>query len=466
MNDEAKTRLMAVLEARYRRRTPRSRRLHDRAAKVMIRGGSHTLRLWAPYPIDVSRARGASIRDADGNVYVDYWQGHYANILGHNPPAVLCALRGVRERGGLQTGFEDAAQVELAELLVRQLGDRGNRVRFTTSGTLATMYAVMIAEAFTGREVVLKVGGGWHGASPYLVKGVRFDSSRGFDHPDSAGVPRALSRKTLVTGFDDFDDLKRVLRVHGDRIACFVLEPFLGAGGFLPASKAYIEGARRLTERHGILLVLDEIVSGFRFAPTGLQTLYGVRPDLSTFGKLIGGGHAVSAVVGRADVMATCEPGGRGGGRALVEGGTFSAHAEYMAAGLAMLRHLVRDAATIYPRLADLGARLRRGIESAFVEAGIEVRCTGDGNEAVPGSSLFFVNFPRTKAPLRTPADLQDPRTADYDLRERVFKLALLNEGVHVVHGGGAVSTAHGERAVRATLDACAEVARLFRAVR
>jgi len=463
MDEDARSRLMSLLEERYRRRTPRSLAIHERARKVMVRGGSHTLRLWVPYPVSLSRARGSAIWDVDGNAYTDYWQGHYANILGHNPGVIIRTLRDVHERGALQTGFEEATQIELAELIVRQLGDGGSRVRFTTSGTLATMYAIMVAEAATGRELVLKVGGGWHGASPFLLKGVRFDAVKGFDHPDSAGIPRGLSRKTLLTRFGDLEDLKRVLRAKGDRIACFIVEPFLGAGGFLPAPRDYLEGARRLTERHGVLLIFDEIVSGFRFGPTGLQTLYGVRPDLSTFGKLIGGGHAVSAVVGRSDVMEICEPGGARRRRVLFEGGTFSAHAEYMTAGLVMIKHLIRHAGEIYPRLARLGASLRRGIEAAFADAGIEARCTGDGNDVVPGSSLFFVHFPRTRAPFRRPEDLQDPRVSDHDLRERVFKLALLNEGVHVTHGGGAASTAHNEKAVRKTIDACAAVARLFK---
>ncbi|MBN2205822.1 MAG: aminotransferase class III-fold pyridoxal phosphate-dependent enzyme [Candidatus Aminicenantes bacterium] len=463
MNDDARARLIAALEDRYRRRTPKGFRIHERARKVMVRGGSHTLRLWSPYPVSLSRAKGALIWDADANAYTDYWQGHYANILGHNPAVVLRALRGIHEEGALQTGFEEAVQIELAEIIQRQLGWEGNRVRFTTSGTLATMYAVMLAEAYTGRELVLKVGGGWHGASPYLLKGVHFDPVRGFDHADSAGVPSALSRKTLVTRFGDLDSLKAVLKAKGDRIACFIVEPFLGAGGFLPAPKDYLREARRLTERYGVLLIFDEIISGFRFAPTGLQTLYGIRPDLSTLGKLIGGGHAVSAVVGRADIMGGCEARAPRGRRVVFEGGTFSAHAEYVAAGLALVKHLIRHADEVYPRLARLGERLRRGIASAFAASGIEARCTGGGNDVVPGSSLFFIHFPRSGAPFRTVDDLHDPRVSDADLRERILKLALLNEGVHVMHGGGAVSTAHDDAAVLRTIDACAEVGRLFK---
>jgi glutamate-1-semialdehyde 2,1-aminomutase len=463
MNERARSKLFAALNERYRERTRRSLDIHERARRVMVRGGSHTLRLWPPYPLSVSRADGAWIWDADDHAYVDYWQGHYANILGHNPPVIVDALRSIHERGGLHSGFETTSQIELAELLLRQLGDPGARVRFTTSGTLATMYAVMVAEGYTGRDLILKVGGGWHGASPYLLKGVKYDPDKGYDHPDSAGVPRALARKTLVARFDDLDDLERIVASKGNRIACFILEPFLGAGGFLPVSKAYLEEARRLTERRGILLVFDEIVSGFRFGPSGIQSLYGVRPDLSAFGKVIGGGHAVAAVVGREEVLGVCEAGRGGRRRAFFEGGTFSAHAEYLAAGSAMIRHLIAGADEIYPRLAALGQRLRRGIEEAFAGEGIEVVCSGDGNEVVPGSSLFFIHFPRRKAGRLGPEALHDQSRWDLDLRERILKLALLNEGVHVVHGGGALSAAHRDEDVWRTIEACAAVARLFK---
>jgi len=466
MNERARAKLLGVLEERYRGGTAKSREIHERARTVMVRGGSHTLRLWHPYPLSMSRARGPLIWDADGNAYIDYWQGHYANILGHNPALITDALRTIHEQGALHTGFEETLQIELAELIVRQLGDGGLRVRFTTSGTLATMYAVMVAEAFTGRDLVLKIGGGWHGASPYLLKGIKYDKDKGFDHGDSAGVPRSLIRKTLITRFDDLDDLKRILLSKGDRIACFILEPFLGAGGFLPVSRAYLEEARRLTERRGILLILDEIISGFRFCPSGVQTLYGVKPDLSAFGKLIGGGHAVAAVVGREDVMRVCEPEEAGLRRAFFEGGTFSAHAEYMTAGLAMVKHLIARAGEIYPRLTSMGDRLRRGIEAAFAESGLEARCTGGGNDVIPGSSLFFIHFPSSKAEGFSPESLNNQRLSDLVLRERILKLALLNEGVHVMHGGGAVSAAHGDEDIQKTIDACAEVGRLFRKYR
>ncbi len=255
----------------------------------MTEGGSHTLRLFKPYPIFLDGARGSRIRDIDGNEYIDYWQGHYANILGHDPSVINRGLG--RERGRLgHNGFESPYQIELAELILGSLGGGDYKVRFTTSGSLATMYSVMLAKGFTGRDLVLKIGGGWHGASPYLLKGVRYQKGPGYNGPDSAGVSDSILNKTMVGEFSDCEDLEKIMKRCGDRIACFIMEPFIGTGGFLPASLEYVKLARSLATRHGIVLVFDEIISGFRFCPSGVQTLYGTRPDLTVFGKIIGGG--------------------------------------------------------------------------------------------------------------------------------------------------------------------------------
>ncbi|MGB8959700.1 MAG: aminotransferase class III-fold pyridoxal phosphate-dependent enzyme [Candidatus Aminicenantales bacterium] len=457
-------RLRGRLVREYEKKTARSRTIFRRAEKVMIAGGSHTIRLWRPYPFFAAAAEGPSVRDVDGNTYIDYWQGHYANVLGHNPRLIRRRIAACLERGALHTGFEAGHQIELAEALVRGLGGRDAKVRFTTSGTLATMYAVMMAEGLTGRDHVLKVGGGWHGASPYLLKGVKYHAGEGFEGRESAGLLDEIVRRTLVTRFNDCDDLERVIGEHGDRIACFIVEPFLGVGGFLAASRDYLERARRLTAKHGILLVFDEIISGFRFCPGGVQTLYGIRPDLTTLGKIIGGGHAVAAVVGPREIMEECEHGRAGGDRVYFEGGTFSAHAEYMKAGLVMLGFLAGHAATVYPKIARSGERLRREIERVFAEAGLRARCTGDGNDVVRGSSLFMVHFPRSAdVAYDRPEDIHDPGRSDLPLREDLLKLALLVNGVNVVHGGGAVSSAHGAKEIEATIAAYAEAARLFK---
>lgn len=456
--------LIKILERDYKKMTPGSLRIFRRAEKVMVRGGSHTLRLLSPYPFFIRNASGPSVVDVDGNVFLDFWQGHYANILGHNPGFDEPGLNGEAPgEESLHTGFEVETQVRLAELLLKQIGWKGHKVRFTTSGTLATMYAAMLACGRTGREEILKIGGGWHGASPLLLKGIKFDPELGFGKVESAGLPSAFGRKIRIVRFNHPEDLERIFRTRGDKIAGLILEPYLGAGGFLPATREYLETARRLTSRHGAVLVFDEIISGFRFAPTGVQRLAGIEPDVSTFGKVIGGGHAVAAVVGKAEILDCIQPRPGQKGRVQFSGGTYSAHPQYLKAGLLTLRRLIREADAIYPRIAAMGDRLRRGIERVFAAEGIEVTCTGRGNDVVGGSSLFMANFLRRPHDIVAAEDIQDPRLADVRLREEIVRLALLTRGVHVVHGGGAISAAHGEGDIDRAIEAVAEVARVFR---
>ncbi len=442
----------------YSKRTPTSRGLYKRAEKVMTEGGSHTLRLFKPYPIFLDGARGSRIRDIDGNEYIDYWQGHYANILGHDPSVINRGLG--RERGRLgHNGFESPYQIELAELILGSLGGGDYKVRFTTSGSLATMYSVMLAKGFTGRDLVLKIGGGWHGASPYLLKGVRYQKGPGYNGPDSAGVSDSILNKTMVGEFSDCEDLEKIMKRCGDRIACFIMEPFIGTGGFLPASLEYVKLARSLATRHGIVLVFDEIISGFRFCPSGVQTLYGTRPDLTVFGKIIGGGHAVSAVVGRSEIM---DGALMGPNKVKFEGGTFSAHPEYMRAGVKVVRHLIENGDRIYPRIGRGGEKLRRGITGAFEAEGFPLVMSGGGNDVVRSSSLFLAHLTKKEIPELLPKYLQNPEYSDIDLREATLRLALLVNGVHTVHGGGSVSFAHTDADIEKTIEAYREAARMF----
>jgi glutamate-1-semialdehyde 2,1-aminomutase len=461
---DKKDALFAELEAEYKARTPRSFALHQRAGASMIKGGSHNLRLWRPYPFFMAGARGAEVSDVDGRTYIDYWQGHYANILGHDPEPIREPLaRAGREPLALHSGFEGESQVRLAEIVLQALGYPDYKIRFTTSGTLAAMYAVMLGLAHTGRDRVLKIGGGWHGASPLLLKGVKFHPGCGFDAADSAGVPAELLDRVDIVPFNDEERLESIIREKGDRIGCFILEPVLGAGGFLPASPGYLRLARRLTEERGIVLIFDEIVSGFRFAPAPVQTLYGIKPDLTTLGKIVGGGHAVAAVAGRADILDDCDNRVPDSRRVLFEGGTFSSHPLYMRAGAAMLEHLTSHAAEIYPRLAAAGGRLRDGIKASFQARGIDVLLTGGGNEAIPGSSLFMIHFPRAAFRPTKAEDLADPAKVDLILREETLKLFLCLRDIHIVHGGGAAATAHSDAHLDATLAAYDEAAGIFK---
>jgi len=464
--------LIAELEQDYADYAPASRALNDAARRVQVDGGSHAIRLIAPFPPRIRRAHGAWVEDEDGHTVVDFWQGHFANILGHNPQLITSTLaRVLHEGSGLQTGFTDRLQVECAEILCRQTGSE--RVRFTTSGTLGTMYAVLLSCAFTGRNRVMKAGGGWHGAHPWGLKGVSFHSGpaegpgggstagsgHGFSQVESRGLPAYLSQEIVVTRFNDTQMLHGHFREHGDRLACFLVEPVMGAGGLLAAEREYLETARALTERHGALLIFDEVISGFRFRAGDAGRLYGVQPDLAIFGKVIGGGMPVSAVGGRADVMSLV--GREMGHQVKFSGGTYSGHPASLLASRTMMRYLVEHEAEVYPRLAALGELARHTVEKAFAEEGIYARCTGYGNEAVVGSSVAMTHFPYDPGRrLTTPDDVSDPAVCDVTLRERVLKLALLLEDVHVMHGLGALSLAHSEEDIAHLGSGCRRVAR------
>jgi len=475
------TQLLAKLAEAYAHHSPRSAALNQRAVEWLVDGGSHALRLIEPFPPRVVAAQGAWLRDEDDHDILDFWQGHYANILGHNPEIVRSALISALEGGwGLQTGFTDRLQAETAEILCQRTS--AERVRFTTSGSLATMYAIMLSRAFTGRDLVMKAGGGWHGAQPWGLKGIRFHTDtdnhqgngrsrphtgginvRGFQRVETNGLPTYLTDEVLITRFNDADVLRDTFRQYGDRLSCFIVEPLIGVGGFIPASREYLETARRLTHQYGAVLIFDEVIDGFRFRAGDIGTLYGIQPDLATFGKVMGGGMPVSAVAGRAEIIGLV---GRDRGQQVkFSGGTYSAHPASLLAAKTLMTYLIEHEGEIYPRLAELGAKTRRTMEEAFAQEGIHARCTGYGNDAVPGSSLVMLHFPRQRdRELNAPEDVFDPAVCDVTLRERVLKLAMLLEDVHIIHGLGAVSLAHTEDNIAFLGEACRRAARRFKA--
>jgi glutamate-1-semialdehyde 2,1-aminomutase len=396
------------------------------------------------------------VTDEDGHLLLDHWQGHYANVFGHNPSMVTEALAHAFEEGfGLQTGFTDLMQIEVAEILCRQTDSE--RVRFTTSGTLATMYAMMLARAFTKRELVLKVGGGWHGGHLWGLKGVGHHG--GFDGVDSEGLSAGATEEVLITCFNNTELLHQHFQQYGDKLACFILEPVIGAGGLMPATREYVQAARELTEKHGVLLIFDEVISAFRFRAGNVGRLYGVHPELTTMGKAIGGGMLVAAVAGRADIMGMA--GFDSGAKVKFQGGTFAAHPASLLAAKTFLSYLVEHESEIYPRMVDVAVKTRQTVASAFEEEGIYVRFAGDRIDVLPANSLHMLLFPYEEGlDLSTPEEVRNPSVCDITLSENVLQAALLLEDVFTVHGIGCTTAAHSEEDVRILGDACRRAAR------
>ena len=446
--------LLSRFAGEHAKRAPKSAALHERAIQYMIDGGSNTLRLLHPFSPRLVSAKGAWVQDEDGHRILDFWQGHHANILGHNPEMVTRALAEFFGEGlGLQTGFTDRLQIEAAEMICQQTG--AERVRFTTTGALATMNAIILSCAFTGRDLVMKAGGGWHGGHPWGLKGVGYHG--GFAGMDSAGVPASVNDNIIITNYNNSEKLKDHFSQYGDKLACFIVEPVIGGGGLMPAKKEYLQAARELTQKYGVVLICDEVISGFRFRAGDATALYGVQPDLMTLGKAIGGGMPVAAVAGRADILSRAGK----GGNVKFEGGTYAAHPASLLAGKIFMRHLVAHETEIYPRLYATGAKLREVVTKAFAEENICARFAGDHNHDLPGNSLHMLLFPYQEGgELNTPEEVRNPAVCDLVLSEKVLQSGLLLENAFTVHGLGSNSAAHTEADLQFLGEACRRFAK------
>jgi len=461
MKQRDHSKLLGELSEEYARRFPESHRLHQRARKTLIDGGSHSLRLIEPFPPRIREARGARITDEDGHSILDFWQGHHANILGHNPAVITEALRDTFAAGrGLQTGFVEQLQSETAEILCRQTGMQ--RVRFTTSGSLATMYSILLARAYTGRDRVMKIGGGWHGAQPWGLVGIEYHNGKNhFQFSDTDGLPVAIEEEVVVTRFNDTQMLADHFQRYGSELACFILEPFIGAGGGIPADREYLQTARDLSQKHGTILIFDEVIAGFRFHAGLLGQLYGVQPDLATLAKIIGGGMPVAAVAGRREILELAAR----SGHVRFSGGTYSGHPACLLAAKSILTFLSENEKSVYPYIGDLAGRIRETVEEAFAAVGIYARCTGTGGGTLPGSSISTVVFPYDpEHRCKGPEDTLNPHICDVQLSSRVLQLALLLEDVHVIHGLGSVCTAHSEADVAVAAEAYGRAAERIKA--
>ncbi|HEY0036772.1 MAG TPA: glutamate-1-semialdehyde 2,1-aminomutase, partial [Longimicrobium sp.] len=312
-------------------------------------------------PFFVERAAGSRLWDADGNEYIDYVLSWGPMILGHAHPAVIAAVRDAAGRG-TSYGAPTAGEVELAEL-VREFVPSMERLRFVSSGTEATMSAVRLARGFTGRDMILKFEGNYHGhGDSFLVKAGSGVATLGL--PNSPGVPAELSRLTLTAPYNDVAAVEEVFRAFPGQIACVIVEPVVGNAGFLPPDADFLPALRRISEADGALLIFDEVMTGFRVAPGGAQERFGIRPDLTTLGKVIGAGLPVGAYGGRRDVMEQIAPLGP-----VYQAGTLSGNPLAMAAGLAQLR-ILRDE-NPYPELERRTQRLVAGLLEGAAELGV-----------------------------------------------------------------------------------------------
>jgi glutamate-1-semialdehyde 2,1-aminomutase len=387
----------------------RSEQLFSRAVKVMPGGVNSPVRAYGSVgqtPRFIVRADGAKIYDADGNCYTDYVGSWGPMILGHNHPVVLKAVQKAAENG-LSFGAATENEVKMAEL-VCEMAPSVEMVRMVNSGTEAVMSAVRAARGYTGRDKIIKFSGCYHGHSDaMLVRAGSGAMTAGV--PDSAGVPAGCTGDTLTAEYNDLKSAERLFAENRGKIAALIVEPVAANMGVVEPKPGFLPGLRRLCDENGSVLIFDEVITGFRLAPGGAQEYYGVRADLTTFGKIIGAGMPVGAYGGRREIMSLVAPSGP-----VYQAGTLSGNPVAMAAGLAQL-NLLRTHPEIYQKLDELGNRLRAGLKKALPH------CTVNGVGSL--SCVFFTEHPVT--------DYATARASDTDAFRRYFA-HMLENGVYL----------------------------------
>ncbi len=387
-------------------------------------------------PPFVTHAEGAYLYDADGNKYLDMFGSWGPMILGHAFPPAVEAIQAAAARSA-SFGASHAGEANLAEL-VMQCFPSVERLRFVSSGTEACMSAIRLARGYTGRKFVIKFEGCYHGhADALLVKAGSGVATFGI--PGSAGVPEETAMHTLALPYNDLDQVRAAFLLHRNAIACVIAEPVVGNAGTIPPAPGFLEGLRTLTHEHGALLIFDEVMTGFRLSLGGAQVLYGIKPDLTTLGKIIGGGLPCGAFGGRAEIMNFLAPLGP-----VYQAGTLSGNPLAMAAGIATLSHLIAHAGTIYSQLDRTTAAIAEGVAAIAADAGVHLTTNRVGSMF----TWFFTSTPVT--------NFETAATSDSTAFAK-FHRAMLDAGVWLPpsqYEAAFVGTAHGSEEISFILDA------------
>lgn len=409
------------LSTRYLSNTPKSRRLYNKAKRVLPAGVSYFLRYIEPYPFYTARAKGSKLYDVDGNQYVDFWIGHYALILGHSP---LMIMREVRRHldTGTHFGTPHELEIALAEQVAKMV-PTAQMIRFTNSGTEAVMYATRLARAVTHRNIIGKFEGGWHGGYDALHVAVKHP----FDVAESNGLTKGALQDTVALPYNRIEPIRKIMKRR--KLAAVFIEPVMVSGGCIPAKADFLQELRELCTENDTLLVFDEIITGFRLAPGGAQQLLGIKPDITVLGKILGGGFPIGAVAASRDIMEHMNPLVYQRPNFAFQGGTFTANPITMTAGLATLKAL--EDGKLINRLNKHGDYLRKQLRDLFKRKRLDVQVTGS-------SSLWQTHFSKEKI-----EDANAVSRADKE-RLRRYHMHLIENGVFFLPGkAGALSAAH-----------------------
>ncbi|HPW74231.1 MAG: glutamate-1-semialdehyde 2,1-aminomutase [Methanothrix sp.] len=408
-------------------------RLFDSARRLMPGGVSSPVRAISPHPFYTARADGPYLWDCDGNRFIDYCLAYGPMILGHRHPAIRDAVADQMDRGWLY-GTPSELEVNLAGRISGHYPSM-ERLRFVSSGTEATMAAIRVARGSSGKDMIIKIEGGFHGAhDSVLVKAGSGATTLGI--PDSQGVPADAVRNTLQVPYNDPAALEEVMEQFCGQIACLIMEPVLGNIGPILPEKGYLQEVRRLTEKNDILLIFDEVITGFRLSLGGAQELFGIKPDLTTLGKIIGGGFPIGVFGGRADLMDRVAPGG-----AIYQAGTFNGSPASLAAGLATLDVMEKE--NTLHKLNRMGAEMRSALKEIVEDLGLDYSVVGI-------ASMFKIFFGPE------PHDYAQALKCDRAGYLHLFR-RMLNSGVFLTpsqYETDFISAAHTQDVIETTLEA------------
>ena len=365
----------------YKNKTFESMNLYFKSKEIFPGGVNHNIRYFKPYPFFTVKAKGKYLKDIDGNKYIDFWNGHWALILGHSPKIVSDKLKKQLKKGTLY-GTVNKKSIQLGELINKAMPLAEN-IRFSSTGSEATMYAIRLARAKTGKRVIAKVIGGWHGFNSNLLQSVNYP----YEVDEGKGLIEDEEQFVESIQFNDLDRSIKVLESIKDDLAGIIIEPILGGAGCITPVDGYLEGLQEFVRKNDSLLILDEIVTGFRMSFNGAMNYYKLEPDIFTLGKIIGGGLPIGAVCGKKEIMKLADVTNTNEKSTYcsIGGGTFSANPLTMTAGYNTLKYL-KNNPNVYEKINSLGDIARNELSKLFKELQIESEITGIG-------SLFMIHF-------------------------------------------------------------------------
>ncbi|MFB5627883.1 MAG: aspartate aminotransferase family protein [Nitrosarchaeum sp.] len=417
----------------YKKKTKGSAKLFEKSLKLHVNGVSHNIRFYEPYPFVVKKSAGKNLIDVDDNKYTDYWMGHWSLILGHGPKQVKDSLKKQIEKSWMY-GTVNEQTIKLSELISKAV-PVAEKIRYVTSGTEATMYAVRLARSVTGKKIIAKIDGGWHGYTSDLLKSVNWP----FTESESSGVVN--EEKIISIPYNDLEKSLEILKKISNDLAGVIIEPVLGGGGCIPAEADYLKGIQEFCKKNNALFILDEIVTGFRFRFGCLYPTMKLDPDIVTLGKIAGGGMAIGIMCGKKEIMEHSNTKGKKKTeRSYIGGGTFSANPMSMTSGFVTLSALKSG---VYTKINTLGDFARKELTKAF-----------DGKVIVTGKgSLFMTHF--VKEGISEIRNSTDAAKCDTIMLAKYHFKMISQDKIFFLPGKlGAISNAHTKEDIKKMISA------------